>query len=65
MNTLCKSLVSRITFICFTQVWDTRHDDWDSSEQGDMPSWAFTFLCLGLHIWHSADIAHLTLLWKP
>jgi len=26
---------------------------------------AFTFLYLGLSIWHSADIAHLTSLWKP
>lgn len=51
--------------MCFTQVWHTRDDDWDSCEQGDMPSWAFVFLCLGLHIWHSADIAPLTLLWKP
>lgn len=39
MNILYKSLVSRITFICFTQVWHRRDDGWDSSEQGDMPSW--------------------------
>lgn len=66
MNTLYKSLVSRITFIYFTQVWHRRDDGWDSSEQGDNASLADGhLLCLRLGIWHSADIAHLTSLWKP
>ncbi|XP_075630903.1 nectin-1 isoform X1 [Balearica regulorum gibbericeps] len=41
-------------------VWHRRDDGWDVMKGICLlGEWAFTFLCLGLGIWHSANIAHL------